>query len=70
MIFYYQAEIDNFEVSVDFIMDNATNIKKSQEKYAVTAHPSPLINSDGYKTVDYVSIWPCKHKRIIIEVCL
>ena len=49
-------------------MDNVRDIKKSQDVYTMDVHPSPELEPDGYRTVDYVALWPCTNSRITIEV--
>ena len=66
--FMFQDDLDGLQITVDFIMDNVRAIKKSQDVYTIEPHPGPRLEPDGYRTVDYVAVWPCTNQRISIQV--
>ena len=60
---------NNLEMTVDFIMDGATNIKKSLDRFPITVHPDPVfIENNVHLVHDYITVWPCSHDRIDIKV--
>ncbi len=56
-------------MSIDFIMDGATDIKQqSDDNYDITVYPSPDIKEDALRVDDYITAWPCNPGRISIKV--
>ena len=59
----------SLDLSVDFIMDGATEIKQSIERFPVTVYPDPVfLETDTLRVDDYMTVWPCTHDRITIKV--
>ncbi len=58
------------EVSVDFILDDVGKLltKHNQERFPLTVYGDPVVQSDINRVDDYITVWPCKHDRIVIKV--
>ncbi len=58
------------DVSVDFILDDVGKLytKHNQERYPLSVHGDPVVETDVNRVDDYITVWPCKNDRITIKV--
>ena len=64
--FFYnlQADIENLQVYVNFIMDGTTTVYKE-----IIPYPDPVfLDIDVHRVDNYITVWPCKDDRIAIQV--